>query len=122
MVPMPSKTYVPGQPVTIYYEVYGLTFDEFGQTRYQMDYKISPRKGKPLVVTILRAVGTLLGIEEKKEVTISYEQVGTRKTEYNYLEIDVSGSEAGHYEMEVTVTDLNTGMKVNKEVIFFIGK
>ena len=122
VVPMPSKTYVPGQPVTIYYEVYGLTFDELGQTRYQMDYKISPRKGKPLIVTILRAVGTLLGIEEEKEVTISYEQVGTRETEYNYLEIDVSGSEAGHYEMEVTVTDLNTGMKVNKEVMFFIGK
>ena len=32
------------------------------------------------------------------------------------------GQEAGHYEMEVTVTDLNTGMKVNKEVMFFIGK
>ena len=108
--------------MTIYYEVYGLTSDEFGQTRYQMDYKISPRKGKPLIVTILRAVGTLLGIEEKKVVTISYEQVGTRETEYNYLEIDVSGSEAGQYEMEVTVTDLNTGMKVNKEVMFFIGR
>ena len=87
-----------------------------------MDYKISPRKGKPLAVTILRAVGRLLGIEEKKVVTISYEQVGAQKTEYNYLEIDVSGSDAGHYEMEVTVTDLNTEMKVSKEVIFFIGK
>ena len=53
-------------------------------------------------------------------VTISYEQVGAQKTEYNYLEIDVSGSDAGHYEMEVTVTDLNTEMKVSKEVIFFI--
>ncbi len=122
VVPMPSKTYLPGQPVTIYYEVYGLTRNEFGQTRYQMDYKISPRKGKPLAVTVLRAVGRLLGIEEKKAVTISYEQVGTQKTEHNYLEIDVRGSEAGRYELEVAVTDLHTGIKVAKDVIFLIAR
>ena len=122
VVPMPSKTYLPGQPVTIYYEVYGLTRNEVGQTRYQMDYKISPRKGKPLAVTILRAVGKLLGIEQKKVVTISYEQVGMAKTEYNYLEIDISGSEAGRYELEVAVTDLNAGTKVTKDVIFLIGE
>lgn len=122
VVPMPSKTYLPGQPVTIYYEVYGLTHDELGQTRYQMDYQISPRKGKPLAVTILRAVGKLLGIEQKKVVTISYEQTGTQKTEHNYLEIDVKGSEAGRYELEVAVTDLHTKEKVAKDVIFFIAR
>ena len=122
VVPMPSKTYLPGQPVTIYYEVYGLTFDELGQTRYQMDYKISPRKGKPLSVTILRAVGRLLGIEQKKVVTISYEQVGATNAEYNYLEIDISGSETGRYELEVAVTDLNAGTKASKNAIFLIAK
>lgn len=122
VIPMPSKTYLPGQPVTIYYEVYGLTFDELGQTRYQMDYKISPRKGKPLSVTILRAVGRLLGIEQKKVVTISYEQVGATDTEYNYLEIDISGSEAGRYELEVTVTDLNARTKARKDVVFLIAR
>lgn len=122
VVPMPSKTYLPGQPVTIYYEVYGLTRNELGQTRYLMDYKISPRKGKPLAVTILRAVGKLLGIEQKKVVTISYEQVGMAQTEYNYLEIDISGSEAGRYALEVTVTDLNAGTRVSKDVIFLIAR
>ena len=122
VVPMPSRTYLPGQPVTIYYEVYGLTFDELGQTRYQMDYKISPRKGKPLSVTILRAIGRLLGIEQKKVVTISYEQVGATNTEYNYLEIDISGSEAGRYELEVAVTDLNAGTKASKNAVFLIAK
>jgi len=55
-------------------------------------------------------------------VTISYEQVGKKEIEYNYLEIDVSGSEEGRYELEVTVTDLNANKKVAKEVIFFISK
>ena len=45
---MPSKTYLPGQPVTIYYEVYGLTRNEVGQTRYQMDYRNFAPQGQAL--------------------------------------------------------------------------
>ncbi|MDP6039585.1 MAG: hypothetical protein QGG64_13625, partial [Candidatus Latescibacteria bacterium] len=122
VVPMPSGTYRPGQPVTIYYEVYGLKSDDFGQTHYQMDYRISPKKGKPIAVTILRAIGELLGIEEKKVVTISYEQKGKEASEYNYLEIDVSGSESGQYELEVIVTDLHSREKVSKKTVFGIAR
>lgn len=122
VVPMPSKTYQPGQPVSIYYEVYGLAKDEFGQTHYEMDYQISAKRGKPIAVTILRAIGELLGIEEEKVVTISYQQRGTQETEYNYLEIDVTGSESGEYELAVTVRDLVGGGAVNKNVVFGIGK
>ena len=122
VVPMPSKTFLPKQPVGIYYEVYGLTQDAFGQTHYQMDYRLEPKKGKPIAVTILRAVGQLLGIDEKKAVTISYEQKGSAEAEYNYLEIDVSGSETGRYELEVMVTDLNSGQKTKKQIVFGIGK
>ncbi|MBT4138506.1 MAG: GWxTD domain-containing protein [Candidatus Latescibacteria bacterium] len=122
VVPMPSKTYHPGQPVSIYYEVYGLAKDEFGQTHYEMDYQITAKKGKPIAVTILRAIGELLGIEEKKVVTISYQQHGTQETEHNYLEIDVTGSESGQYALEVMVRDLIGGASVNKDVVFGIGK
>jgi len=122
VVPMPSGTYRPGQPVTIYYEVYGLIKDEFGQTHYEMEYQISPKKGKPIAVTILRAIGELMGIEEKKVVTISYEQKGKEMNEHNYLEIDVTGSESGRYELQVTVTDLKSGEKVSKETLFGIAK
>ena len=122
VVPMPSKTYRPGQPVSIYYEVYGLGKDEFGQTHYEMDYRISPKKGKPIAVTVLRAIGEFLGMEEKKVVTISYAQRGQDKTEYNYLEIDVSGSESGQYELVVTVRDLVGGTSVQKDVVFGIAK
>jgi len=122
VVPMPSKTFLPRQPVGIYYEVYGLTQNEFGQTHYQMDYRLEPKKGKPIAVTILQAVGQFLGMDEKKAVTISYEQKGGAETEYNYLEIDVSGSETGQYALEVMVTDLNSGQKTKKQIVFGIGK
>jgi hypothetical protein len=36
--------------------------------------------------------------------------------------IDVSGPDEGRYKLEVVVTDLNTGARVSKDVIFYIAK
>jgi GWxTD domain-containing protein len=121
VTPLPSATYRPGQSVMIYYEVYGLTPDASGRTRYRMDYRIVPQQGRPVAVRVLRAVGRLLGIEQEKVVTISYEQTGEAVTEFNYLEIDVSGSKGGRYELGVTVTDLNSRAQASKKATFQIG-
>ena len=32
VVPNPSLSYMPGQPVFVYYEVYNLDWDDFGRT------------------------------------------------------------------------------------------
>jgi hypothetical protein len=122
VVPLPSRTYKPGQPVTVYYEVYGLAADPFGQTRYRMDYRIEARGGKISAVRILRALGRLLGIEEKEVVTISYERTGAGRTEHNYLEIDMGKSHEGRYELAVTVTDLSTSASAEKSAVFYIGR
>jgi GWxTD domain-containing protein len=122
VLPMPSRTFKVGQPVLIYYEVYGLAKDEFGQTRHRVDYRIKPRKGKLSGVRVLRALGRLLGIEEKAIVTISYERSGTDADEQNYLEIDPGDSKEGVYELTVTVTDLMSEQTNEKSTTFLIGK
>jgi len=122
VVSMPSRTYKVGQPVLLYYEVYGLSRDAFGQTRHRVDYRISPRQGKLTAVRVLRALGRLLGIEEKSIVTISYERSGTEPNEHNYLEIDPGESKEGLYELTVTVTDLTTEQVAAKSSSFLIGK
>ncbi len=120
VISLPSRTYKAGQPVVIYYEVYSLIGDDFGNTKYRVDYRITPREGKLSGVQVLRALGRLLGIEEKAVVTISYERTGTVSDEYNYLEIDPGESKPGRYEIAVAITDLNTGQTAEKTVIFFI--
>ncbi len=120
VISLPSRTYKTGQPVVIYYEVYGLKNDDFGQTKYRVDYRITPREGKLSGVLVLRALGRLLGIEEKAVVTISYERTGTGSDEYNYLEIDPGESKPGRYEIAVVITDLNAEQTAEKTVIFFI--
>ena len=122
VVSLPSRTYKAGQSVVIYYEVYGLKGDDFGNTKYRVDYRITPREGKLSGVQVLRALGRLLGIEEKAVVTISYERTGTVSDEYNYLEIDPGESKPGRYEIAVAITDLNAGQSAEKTVLFFIGE
>ena len=121
VVALPSRTYKAGQPIVIYYEVYDLHRDELGRTQYRVDYRITPKQGKLSGVRVLRAIGRLLGIEEKAVVTISYHHAGNAADEYNYLEIDPGDSQPGACEIAVTVTDLNTGQRAEKTAMFFIG-
>ncbi len=120
VVPLPSHTYRRGQPIVIYYEVYGLSSDDFGQTRYRVDYRIKPLRGKLRGIRVIRALGRLLGIEEKAIVTISYERVGTRLDEHNYLEIDPGDTKEGRFELTISVTDLNTQISIQKNTVFNI--
>ncbi len=122
VIPLPSRTFKFGQPVVVYYEVYGLQPDEFGQTRYRVDYRITAKEGKLSGIRVLRALGRLLGIVEKSVVTISYERTGSETDEHNYLEIDPGESKEGRYELRVTVTDLNSQQTTEKDVIFLIGE
>ncbi|MBK35932.1 MAG: hypothetical protein CME26_10450 [Gemmatimonadetes bacterium] len=120
VLPLPSRTYRPRQPVTIYYEVYGLEKDEFGQTSYRMDYKIRPQRGKVSAVRVLRALGRLLGMEEKSVFSTSYERTGEEETEFNFLEIDMGKSGKGRFELEVSITDQNNGDTALKKAVFHV--
>ena len=122
VVALPSRTYKAGQPIVIYYEVYDLQRDALGRTQYRVDYRITPKQGKLSGVRVLRAIGRLLGIEEKAVVTISYHHAGNAADEYNYLEIDPGDSQPGPCEIAVTVTDLNAGQRAEKTAMFFIGE
>ena len=122
VVALPSRTYKAGQSIAIYYEVYDLQRDDLGRTQYRVDYRMTPREGKLSGVRVLRAIGRLLGIEEKAVVTISYRHSGNAADEYNYLEIDPGDSAPGRYEIAVTVTDLIAGQSAEKTAVFFIGE
>jgi hypothetical protein len=50
VIPMPSRHYQRNQNPSVYYEVYNLTRNEFGQTHYRVDYAVQQdvRKGSGL--------------------------------------------------------------------------
>ena len=118
---IPTRTYRRDKPVLIYYEVYGLKRGEFGQSRYGVTYTIGPaeHEGK-FFGNVLRSIGKVLKAEQKETVRISTEQVGYREDQSKYIEMDVSKSEAGKYNLQVTVTDLVRNQTVTKETSFWV--
>jgi len=110
VIPMASKAYLPAQPVFIYFEVYNLKKDEFGQTKYRVSYEVKSQDKKSVGARILGGVGKLLGQQAGEGViTIDYEQVGEQSEEQAYLELDLSNTEPGVQLLKIVVTDQNTG-------------
>ncbi len=120
VVPLPSKTFAKGQPVYLYYEVYNLSRDAFGQTRYRVEYRLKGVQGTGLI----RGLGRLLSQTPQTDgVQISYEHTGTATSEPLYIALDVPENSKEQLEIEVVVTDLNRSNtpSVSKQARFLLG-
>ena len=116
VVPMPSRTYGTGQNVFVYYEIYNLKRDEFGQTQYRVEYTMGPKAGGVLA----RLAQTLTGRSRKQGVAIGYEQLGVQESEVAYTELELGEARSGRHYLTVKVTDLNSGRSFEKETTFVV--
>lgn len=118
VVPMPSRTYGSGQNVFVYYEIYNLKRDEFGQTQYRVEYTMGPKAGGVLS----RLAQTLTGRSGQQGVAIGYEQLGVQESEVAYTELELGEARSGRHYLTVKVTDLNSGRSFLKETTFVVQK
>lgn len=123
VTPMPSRSYLEGQNPYVYYEVYNLEKDEFGQTKYQVTYTVKRdfRKGVG-VFGALASVVRRIFTSGKPEISLQYERVGNAESESIYFELDEGDIRPGLCELEVQVTDLNTGLATSKSAMFLVGQ
>ena len=110
----PSRTFFLGTPIFVYFEIYNLTRDTFGQTQYQVAFAVAPEKGRELATQprIRRRDGEL--------ITVQYEQTGRDLWTADYVELDIGRIETGRYRLIMTVKDLNTAQTTVREGIFRI--
>ncbi|MFT5365446.1 MAG: GWxTD domain-containing protein [Candidatus Latescibacterota bacterium] len=121
VIPLASLAYQPAQPVFIYFELYNLAADAFGQTKYRVSYEVRSQDQKTVGARILGGVGKLLGQKSGEGViTIDYEQVGTEPQEQAYLELDLSNTEPGVQLLKILVTDQNSGQTVGVSTTFTV--
>ncbi len=118
VVPMPSRTYGSGQNVFVYYEIYNLKKDDFGQTQYRVEYTMGPKSGGVLS----RLAQTLRGRSNKGKVAVGYEQLGFQDSEVAYTELELGEARSGRHYLTVEVTDLNSGKSFVKETTFVVQK
>ena len=120
VMPMPSRSFVNDRSVFVYYEVYNLERDEFGQTRYKVSYIIQQdvRSGATVFGLLSAGFKKLMAKRKKPQVSVSYERVGYDVWEPIYLELDSRQMALGINQIEVEVTDLLSGLTMKRKAIF----
>ncbi len=120
VIPIPTRTFGRDQGVFVYYEIYHLKKDEFGQSRYKVEYSIRPKgvQGRKARGVISQLVRVLTG--KKQELAVGYEQIGNSESEEVYMELDLKSTKPGQYILEIDVIDLNSGLTSNRETGFYV--
>ena len=119
VVPMPSRAFRADQSAFIYFEIYNLTRDEFGQTRYRVAYEIQSQTKRSAPARILHGLGRVLNLaEDDRQVSIAYEQSGNKPDEIVYVELDLSESNEGDQTTRIKVTDLVADRSVDRSARF----
>jgi len=105
ILPAPWSVYSTGQPVYLYFEVYGLTQNTEGNTEYGVEITLDPKDTNRGVRRVVRR----LFRRDQKGVSVSYEGSGSRSDEFLYQILDTKQQEAGLYQMTLRVRDRVTG-------------
>ena len=121
VVPMSSKAFRKDQSAFVYFEVYNLSVDDFGQSHYEVEYAVRSYKDRAIPARILHGFGRLMRLVEKdQQVVIAYEQTGVGADEVTYVELDLRETKPGEQLVEVKVKDRLTEQMVLKEIRFKI--
>ena len=122
IIPIPTRSYAATQNVYAYFEIYNLTKDTFGQTRYKTEYRI--RSSAMPAVGVFGAVTAGLRTifrTRKPQVAITNERTGGDADEREYVEIVLNKVRPGVNALEIVVTDLISGKSIEREVRFRYG-
>ena len=120
VIPMPTRTYGSGQSVFVYYEIYNLAKDEFGQTNYEVSYTVTSNDN-PGAVGIVSSL-TRWREGKREELSVTYRQQGTETQEAEYVELELENRPPGKYLLKVSVVDRNSGETAEKEAGFVIAE
>jgi len=122
IIPIPTRSYGETQNVYAYFEIYNLTKNEFGQTRYKTEYRV--RSSSMPGIGVFGAVTTGLRAifkTRKPQVAITNELTGRESDEREYVEIVLNKVKSGVNALEVIVTDQVTDKSIKREVRFRYG-
>ena len=82
ILPAPSRTFRPGSPVYVYFEIYNLTRDTFGNTRYEVAYEVT---SKSVEDTTPRTFFPRIR-KDGETIEVRYQQVGTENWISDFVE------------------------------------
>jgi len=118
----PFKSISKRKPIYAYYEIYNLTFDKNGKSRYQIEYSVRQTNTEGNLITRgIKGVINLFGGDQEK-ISTSYSRTGDSTTAYEYIRFNMEEISEGSALLVVTITDLNSGSQAVSEKEFIIEK
>lgn len=120
VTPMPTRAFSASRIPNAFFEIYNLKKDEFGRTRYRVRYRVrfNPKRSVGLTGALTSGLRSLL-TRGKPEVQVEFEQTGSESMRREYVQLDLGKAKGGVNELEVTVTDLVSGMEASQESVFY---
>ncbi len=110
VLPNPGKMNNKSKPLYVYYEIYNLTLDADGKSRYQIEYKMLPDKSRETFVNTIKNIFT----KQEGSIGSITAKEGLSAVSREYMAFDVSEVPEGASVLEITVTDLNTQRRSKK--------
>lgn len=108
--PAPWGVYAVGDPISVYFEAYGLGL-EGGQSRYEVEARLVPKdQSRGLGRIVKRIFGG-----GPKGVSVGFPVEGTGATDGQYILLDATGQEPGVYTLTLRVKDTITGEDAERE-------
>jgi GWxTD domain-containing protein len=121
VIPMSSRSFTQRQNAFVYFEIYNLSRDSFGQSSYRVEYTVRSHTERSAPARILRGLGRILRVVEgEQEVKVSFEQTASGETGIAYVELDITEARPGGQLVKVKVTDMLSEVSAEKSITFSV--
>ena len=111
VLPLPGRTLGADQPLFVYFEIYNLKKDAVGATEYSIRYSVAEASDTTALLSKLyQGLRSLVGWGRRRaEISSEFLRTGIQRDVSTHLEIDMSRSRPGVYELLIEVTDSISG-------------
>jgi len=118
--PLPGRTLGKDEPLFIYFEIYNLTGDEYGGTRYSIEYVVVESTSEDgSLKRLYQGLTRMAGINRRRSVLSSeFERTGIENDVSIHLEIDMNAPPHDVYDLVVNITDLVSGQTGSSMMTF----
>ena len=123
IVPRPTGRFVLNEPIYFYFEIYGLSKDEIGATRYQIALTVTSLRERGILAPVVDALGRLVGRKAQEgRVTLLFDRGGiTGRSKESLRMVFPPDRRADSYLVTVEVIDQVSGERFGRSVAVKIG-
>jgi GWxTD domain-containing protein len=127
---VPDNTIDPGQPLALYWETYGAKPGADGTIKFDVQVSMTVlelTRSAALHARLLGGLSDRLGVSEQGETTVALKYprtiaapATTDDRVVHTITIELDGAPPAQYQLEVTMTDRETGQSVKTSRVFYI--